>query len=63
METWVTVSLRSRKGIQPFTPTMAVRWNPVGMEPSRYCFRAMWTSSIRSMFIIRQSSIAISMAS
>ena len=62
-ETCVTVSRRPRNGSQPWTPTMAVRWNPVGMLPSRYCLRAMCTSSMTSMCIIRHSSIAMSIAS
>ena len=35
---------RPRNGTLPSTPTMAVRWKPVGMLPSRYCLRAMCTS-------------------
>ena len=61
--TCVTVSLRPLNGSQPFMPTMAVRWKPVGIEPSRYCFRAMCTSSMMSMCIIRHSSMATSIAS
>ena len=61
--TCVTVSLRPWNGIQPFMPTIAVRWNPVGIEPSRYCFRAMCTSSMMSRCIIRHSSILMSIAS
>ena len=61
--TWVMVSRRPWKGSQPFTPTMAVRWKPVGIDPSRYCLRAMWTSSMMSMFMARHSSMATSMAS
>ena len=33
--TWVTVSRRPLNGSQPLTPMIAVRWNPVGIEPSR----------------------------
>ena len=61
--TCVIDSSRPRKGSFPFTPTMAVRWKPVGIEPSRYCFRAMCTSSTMSQPSIRHCSIATSTAS
>ena len=61
-DTWVTESSRPRNGRRPLTPTIAVRWKPVGIEPSRYCFRAMWTSSTMSQPSIRHCSIATSTA-
>ncbi len=60
--TCVTESVRPRNGIFPFTPTTAVRWKPVGIDPSRYCFRAMWTSSTMSQPSIRHCSMATSIA-
>ena len=53
-----TPSSGTRKGMLPVSPTMAVRWKPVGMEPSRYCFRMTWSSETR----FRLQSSAISMA-
>ena len=49
----------SGNGNEPPTPTMAVRWKPVGIEPSRYCLRAMWTSSTMSQPSIRHCSMAM----
>ncbi len=61
--TWMIESERPRNGSWPLTPTMAVRWKPVGMDPSRYCLRAMWTSSTMSQPSIRHCSMATSTAS
>ncbi len=49
-------TVRSPKGMLPSVPTMAVRWKPVGMLPSRYCLRVMCTS----LTTLHSSSIAIS---
>ena len=61
--TWRIVSSRPRNGRRPLTPTIAVRWKPVGIDPSRYCFRAMCTSSTMSQPSIRHCSMATSTAS
>ena len=44
MLSWRMLTSRSFTGIEPWTPRIAVRWNPVGMEPSRYCLRITCTS-------------------
>ena len=62
-DTWVIDSFRPRNGSVPLTPTIAVRWKPVGIEPSRYCLRAMCTSSTMSQPSIRHCSMAMSTAS
>jgi len=64
---WTIRTSRSLNGIRPLTPTMVVRWNPVGMLPSRYCLRAMWISSTMehrySMAMPRAISSASSLSS
>ncbi len=48
----------TRNGITPSSPTIAVRWKPVGIEPSRYCLRMTCSSETR----LRLKSSAISSA-
>ncbi len=59
---WKNDRFLPRKGIEPFTPIIAVRWKPVGMLPSRYCFRVMCISSTSDMLNIMAISMAISTA-
>ena len=62
-ESWRMRSCRStpssgtRNGIEPPRPTIVVRWNPVGIDPSRYCLRITWSSETR--FTLNSSATSI----